>query len=313
MIPSLSPSSNSFLNGIDRLQTTINLATERISSGYRINQPSDAPDQISPLLQLQANLAHNQTVTANLNTLQADVTSADQAISSALQLLDQARSIGAQGATGTTSAATQAQLADQIQSIQEQMVTLANTNVAGRYIFSGDQSSSAAYQLDLNQPANVPQNGVDRLLTVPVTATRQIELSDRTFTNVDLTAQDLFDHRNTDDSLAADNVFAALNSMRIALANNNQPGINAAQTALETSSSYLNAKETFYGNATNRITAAQNQITTENNDLTQQISNIRDTDVAQTALALTAAETQSQAALAAEAKIPRSTLFDYLG
>lgn len=312
MISSLSPSMNFFLNGINQLQTTINTSTERMSSGYRINQPSDAPDQISPLLQLQANLSHNQTIATNLSTVQTDVTSADQAMSSAIQLMDQARSLGAQGATATATAANRTELANGIESVQEQMVALADTNVNGHYIFSGDQSATQPYALDLNQPVNVPQNGVDRLLTIPVTATRQVELSDRTFTTVDQTAQDVFDHRNPDDSLATDNVFAALNNMRVALTNNDTPNILIAQTSLQTASTYLNAKETFYGNAANRLTAATNQITTENNDLTQQISNIRDTDVAQTALALTSAETQSQAAMAAEGKIPRTTMFDFL-
>ena len=59
-------------------------------------------------------------------------------------------------------------------------------------------------------------SGVDRM-TIPQQATRQIDLSDHTAITVDQTAQDLFDHRNADDSLASDNVFAALNSLRIAL------------------------------------------------------------------------------------------------
>ena len=103
MIPSLSPSIKSFPEWlVERLQSTINTATAQMSSGYRISQPSDAPDQISPLLQLQASLSHNQAVSSNLTTVQADVTSADQAVSTAIQLLDQALSLGAQGASSTS-------------------------------------------------------------------------------------------------------------------------------------------------------------------------------------------------------------------
>jgi flagellin-like hook-associated protein FlgL len=519
MIPSLSPSINLFLNGLSRLQSTITTATAQISSGYRVSQPSDAPDQISPLLQLQASLSHNGAVTGNLTLAQTDVTSADQSVSSAIQLLDQALSIGAQGASSTSTPTARATLAQQVLSIQEQMVALANTQVAGRYVFSGDQDSSQPYALQLTQPVQVgqaapasliqpgdtavfdiqttsglstitlqgqsgdtlqsqidglnsrlqnlgitasldgtrhlqfassnafsvsakatghanlvalvpaletanntglnyfqyasqppqagggshveitvggataiatltnpgaptsvdinsindalkaqgitsvsavldqtsapkisfqgtgnflisddsavagtyaldgnstgaafPANGVNRLLTTPVTATRQVELADRSFTTVDQTAQDLFDHRNADDSLAPDNVFAALNSLRVGLTNPNglsdqaaQAAITAAQTSLQTASSYLNSQETFYGNTLNRIASAVTQLNTENTNLQQQISAIRDTDVVQTAVELTSAETQSQAAMAAEAKIPRTSLFDFLG
>jgi flagellar hook-associated protein 3 FlgL len=313
MVPLISPSANIFLNGLSRIQTTINTATAELSSGYRISQPSDAPDQISSLLQLQANLSHNRAVSSNLASVQAQLTSADSGVSTAIQLLDQALSLGAQGANGTATAATRANLAQQVQAIQQQMVGIADTQVSGRYIFSGDQSVTQPYALDLNQPANVPQNGVDRLLTTPVTATRKIEVANRSLIPVDLTAQDLFDHRNNDDSLATDNVFAALNSLRVALTNNDQAGITAAQTSIETASTYLNSKETFYGSTLNQISAATTQISSANTNLQQQISSIRDTDVVQTAIELTAAETQSQAALAAEAKLPRTSLFDFLG
>src|SRR3974377_552557 len=108
MIPSISPSMNSFLNDLSRLQSRINTATARLTSGYRISQPSDAPDQISPLLQLQAILSHNQAVSANLTRVQTDISSADQAVSTGIQLLDQLRSLAAQAATSTATAATRA-------------------------------------------------------------------------------------------------------------------------------------------------------------------------------------------------------------
>jgi flagellar hook-associated protein 3 FlgL len=312
MIPSLSPSENFFLNGLTRLQSKITTATAQLSSGYRISQPSDAPDQIAPLLQLQAVLCHNRATTSALTRVQADVAGADQAVSSAIQLLDQARSIGAQGASTASSTATRAALAEQVISIQQQMVALANTQSAGRYVFGGDQDASPPYALNLNQPLTVPQNGVDRLFTSPLSATRDIEVSDRAFIRIDQTAQDLFDHRQADDSLASDNVFAALDSLRVALQNDDESGITAAQTSLHAASSWLNSTQGLYGSALNRINAATTQINNENVNLEQQISSIRDTDVVQTAMELTSAETQNQAAMAAEAKLPRTSLFDFL-
>jgi flagellin-like hook-associated protein FlgL len=516
MIPSISPSMNSFLNDLSRLQSRINTATARLTSGYRISQPSDAPDQISPLLQLQAILSHNQAVSANLTRVQTDISSADQAVSTGIQLLDQLRSLAAQAATSTATAATRAEIAQQVESIQQQLIGLANTQVAGRYIFSGDQDASPPYAIQLTQPVQVgqaapaaviqngdtavfniqttsglstitltghtgdtlqsqvanlnsrlqglgisanldgaghlqfdssnafsvsafatgnanlvalspasetanntglnsfqytpqagggghvqitvgtataiatlanpaapaaadinaingalaaqgitgvsavldqtspnkisfqgfgsfsvaddsavsgtyvtagsstaaafPPNAAVRLLTAPIKATRQIELSDRSFTTVDQTAQDLFDHRNPDDSLASNNVFAAVNALRVALLNPSglsdqdvQSAIVAAQSSLQSASAYLNSRETFYGNVQNRVQAAVTEINTENVNLQQRISAIRDTDTIETALELTSAETQNQAAMAAEAKVPHTSLFDFLG
>jgi flagellin-like hook-associated protein FlgL len=75
----------------------------------------------------------------------------------------------------------------------------------------------------------------------------------------------------------------------------------------------LNSQDVFYGAATNRISAATNRLNTENVNLQQQISAVRDTDTVAAAETLTAANTQEQAAMEAEAKFPQTTLFDYLG
>jgi flagellar hook-associated protein 3 FlgL len=311
MFPSLSPQTNIFLNGLSQLQTTINNATSQLTSGYRITQPADAPDQISPLLQLQANLSHNQAISNNLTSVQASVNGADQAVSSGIQLLNQALSLASEGAGSTVTAATRASLAQQVQTIQQQMVNLANTQVARQYVFSGDLSNQPSYALDLSQPPTVPQNGVDRLITPASTGT--VELADSTFIPVSQTAETLFDHRDADDSLASDNVFAALNSLQVALTNNDTAGISAAQDSLHTAYNYLNSKETFYGTTLDQVTASVNQISSENVNLQQQISTIRDANVAQTALTLTSAESENQAALAAEGRFPNTSLFNFLG
>ena len=128
------------------------------------------------------------------------------------------------------------------------------------FSISDDHAASGSYVLDGSSAATA-QSGVDRL-TAPQQATRQIEVGDNTLIPVDQTAQNLFDHRNVDDSPAPENVFVALNSLRVALLNNDSAGIAAAQTSLDTSSQYLNAQDVFYGATENRLTAAVSQINT---------------------------------------------------
>jgi flagellar hook-associated protein 3 FlgL len=313
MVSSLDAAANSFLNHLSRLQSTINTVTAQLSSAHCISQPSDAPDQISPLLALQASLSHNEAVSTTIARVKAEVSTADSGVSTAIQLLDQALSLGAQGASGTATDATRSDLAQQVQAIQEQLVAVANTRVAGRYIYSGDQDTARPYALNLNQPATDPQNGVDRLLKIPVTASRRIEISSQVTMTIDQSAQALFDHRNADDTLATDNVFAALNKLRAALAGNNTASIKTAQTSVETASAYLNSKQGFYATVLTRITSATTELNAGKTNLEQQISAIRDTDMVQAALELSAATAQSQAALAAQAKLPRNTLFDFFG
>ncbi|MDQ2900027.1 MAG: hypothetical protein M3Y07_09535, partial [Acidobacteriota bacterium] len=197
-------------------------------------------------------------------------------------------------------------LAQQVQGIQEQLVSLTQANVQGRFIFGGDSDQIAPYQLDLASP-----NGVIR--ANKTSATRQIEDPAGGTFAVSKTAQDLFDHRNPDDTFAPDNFFAGLNDLRVALTANNPAGIQTAIAELHQASSYVNTQQVFYGGVQNRIAAATAFAGRNDVSLRSQLSAGRDTDLTAAALQLTSSQTQLQAAFEARAKTPKTSLFDFLG
>jgi flagellin-like hook-associated protein FlgL len=153
-------------------------------------------------------------------------------------------------------------------------------------------------------------NGVDRLLTAP--ATRLIQDSNGVVFAVSKTAQDLFDHRNPDDSLAADNVFAAVNSLRVALLNNDQAATATAAVAVQKAQDYLSLQGTFYGAVENRVTTAIDLAQRFQLQWQSSLSNVRDTDVAAATTELSEENLSQQAAMQAQASLPRNSLFDFL-
>lgn len=306
MISSISPASQIFLAGVDQIQQRISQANQQITSGLKISVASDAPDQIGDLLQLRANEAQDTQIQSNLGLEQTNAQSADNALGSAIQLMDSVTQIAAQGASSLQSADTRTTLGQQVQSLLSQMVNISQTQVQGRFIFSGDDDQNASYQLDLSAP-----NGVDQLSTAA--STRQIQNPQGGTFQASLTAQQIFDDQNPDGSSAPDNVFAALNSLRTALLNNDTAGITAAQSMVQQASTHLNDSQSFYGNVENQIQSATAYTTTYSTQLQTQIGGIEDADVASEATELTEANTQLQAAFEAQAKIPTTTLFSYMG
>ena len=306
MIQNLNPSAELFLANLARVQSQIDQAESQISSGLKISQPSDAPDQLEGLMRMRADLARNTQVSTNLAEVKSETDTAEKSLETATQLMDQAVSLGAEGASGTQTASGRQTMALQVQGILEQLVGLSQTAVQGRFVFSGDQDQSFSYDLNLSNA-----NGVNRLLTTQ--ATRQVtDASGISFT-VALTAQNIFDHRNPDDTLAADNVFAAVNSLRVSLQANDQAGINTALTSLHTANDYLNSQLAFYGSVQNRVQDAQTFASQQNVQLQTALSQTQDADIAQAAVSLTQSQTQRQAALQAQAARPRTSLFDFLG
>lgn len=305
MLQSFDPVRQKFLADLAAISDRINKTQAQLTSGVRINRPSDDPRAVGDVLQLQSDIGRVNQVTANLNSVKNEVDSASGVVQDAVSLLDQARTLGAQGASETLSAQGRIALAAQAQQILSALVDASRATFAGRYLFSGDSSAQPAYDVNL---ANA--NGVDRLLTAP--ATRLIQDSNGVVFAVSQTAQDLFDHRNPDDSIAADNVFAAVNSLRVALAANDQPGTAAAVAAIQRAQDYLSLQGTFYGAVQNRVSNSLDIAQKFQLQWKAALSDERDTDIAAATTDLQAERLSQQSALQAQASMPHSSLFDFL-
>jgi flagellar hook-associated protein 3 FlgL len=305
MITYLDPSSEAFVANMERVQRRVAEAGQQVSSGKRVMVASDAPDEIGPLLQLRATLVRNSQIQSNLGLAKTETDAADNALNSATKLMDRALVLANQGANFTQDALGREGIANEVEAILEQMLAVSRTMVQDRYVFSGDQGGSPAYSLDLTEP-----NGVTRLTTA--LATRRVEDPAGGSFVIGKTAQDIFDSRNPDDTLAPDNVFAALNSLRLALLNNDTDAIGAAIESVKTASAHLNASQAFYGAAQDHIQDATSFAASYDTQLRTELSQKEDADVVAAALELSQADMQLQAAFQMQARIPHTSLFDFL-
>jgi flagellar hook-associated protein 3 FlgL len=288
------------------VQRQVEEASRQVSSGKRVNVASDAPNEVDTILQLHTDEVRNTQIQENLGVAQADADAADGALTSATQLMDRATVLAAQGANFTLDATGRQNIAGEVQSLLEQMTSISNTTVQGRYIFGGDQDSTPPYQVDLTAA-----NGVTRLTSSP--ATRQVESAAGGSFAVSQSAQDIFDSRNPDDTLASSNVFASLNNLRLGLLANDTTQITAASASLQLASDHLNTAQAFYGTVENRITDATNYSSNYDVQLQTELSGKEDADVTSAALAITQGNTQLEAAFQMQAKMPHTSLFDFMG
>ncbi len=307
MITNLDPVSEFFLAGVDHIQQRLADANRQLSSGKKISSAADAPDQIGALLQLRAARQRNTQIQSNLVLAKTDTDTADSALASAIKLMDRVLTLASQGTGLSQTADTRQGLAQEIEGLQQQMVGYSQASVQGRYIFSGDQSDTPAYNFDINSP----NNAVIQLSGAAATA--MIEDPAGGSFSASKTAQEIFDARNADGTAAADNVFAALNNLRNALLSNDPTQILSAIDPLKQAATHLNNMEAFYGSVQSRIQDATDFADNYDVQLQTRISQLEDADVPAAALEVTSANTQLQAAFEMRARLPHTSLFDYLG
>ena len=301
MISPLNSAAQSFLLGLENIQQRNEQAQRQLTTGLKINTVSDAPDQIAGLWQTRANIDQLTQINSNLGRVQTEVNTGESVLQNAVTLVERAETLGTQGASDVSSAATRQELAGEVGSVMQQLVAGANTQVEGRYIFSGDSDQTAPYTIDLTQssPVSAYQGSA---------STRMIQGPDGSKFSVGLTAQQIFDSPD-----AQSNVLGSLKNLRQALLNNDTAGISAAISDVQSSNTYLNEQLAAYGTMQDRVQSGLNFAQNYQTQLQTQLSGIQDADEAAAATELTQAQTQLTAALQSRVMVPNTSLFNYLG
>jgi flagellar hook-associated protein 3 FlgL len=294
----------SYLDSLDRIQSTLDSVTQQVSSGTRVSQPSDDPSAVPGILETLSQIAQDTQTKSNLNEVNSELGAGDAALQSASTALEQAISLASEAASPQT-ASQNADLLQQAQAIQQQLVDLSGTTFNGQYIFSGDLDDQPLYALDASQPEGVTQ-------LANATSTRTITDGAGATLWVPPTAQEIFDPKNADGSAASGNAFAAINSLVQALQNNDQAGATTAVNSLKAADDYMNQQLGLYGIAENRVADALTGLSSSVANANQTLSNLRDADVAGDAVELTQVQTQQQAALSVGSKLSQLNLFSYL-
>lgn len=306
MITGLTGAQQEFLASLNTLQSNMSQADEQLSSGLKVNAASDAPGSVQDIFESRASLGQANQSVQDLTTIQGQVQAADSALQTAIQIMNQAASLGSEGASSSVSSTTQQQLATQVQALQQQLVSVAATDVGGVYVFSGDQSGSPPYQLDSSSATGVSQ------VATPQQSTMQIAGPNGVTFQVSMTAQDLFDQQDSSGNPTANNAFAALNGLVQALQSGDTSTITSALSAVQNAANYVDSQTGFYGAAENNITSALDLAQKFQTDDQTELSGLEDADATTLAVQVTQDSTDLDAALSAEAHMPTTSLFDYL-
>jgi flagellar hook-associated protein 3 FlgL len=284
------------LSALQAAQQNAQTASLQVSTGRRVNNPGDDPAAVASLVINNAQSSQDSQFQTNISDLQAKYQVADSVMSSATQLLTSAISLGTQGATGTLTDANRQSIAAQVTGLQQQLLSLANTNYQGMYIFSGTAVATQAFTQDPSSPSGVTYNGDSAVTTVQISQGQSLQTNlagDQVFTN------------------ASGNAFAALNDLKNALTSNT--GIAAANTEVQNAFNQLNNQRVFYGNSLNQLQSTESFLSQDTVNLSQQQNSLIGADLSKAVSDLSQSQVAAQAAISATAQILNlPTLLDYI-
>jgi flagellar hook-associated protein 3 FlgL len=283
------------LADVAQTQQEINTDEQQIASGLSVNVPSDNPAAAAVLIQNAGQTSQADQFQRSIGGVQGEIQSADSTLNSVITALQQAISLGVEGANGTVNGADRAAIVTQLQGIQSQLLSLANLAYQGNYVFSGTATQTVPYVLDPSSSSGVTYQGN--------TGVNNVTLGNQFSLQTNVPGSQLFSNSGNDMFQSIQDLITSLQS---------DTGIGAAVTEVGKASSYINAQAVFYGNALNQLNSQQTYLSSDTAQLAQQQTTVAGTDLTAVISNLTTAQTSLQATLEAMGRTSQNDLFDYL-
>ena len=282
----------SLLSNIGNLNQDLSRYSSQVSSGKLLNQLKDSPSGSAQLVSLTGQDSDVDQYLSNTDAGNVYAKTADSALSEVNNLVTTIYSSGSQAVSETITDAARATIATEVRSLRDQIVSLANSEVRGRYIFAGSMVTAAPFLL---QGDAITYQADSTVNTLSVDAGTDMQM-------------------NYSGDAAFNPIFAAIDSLLTALDGNDTAGVQTALSQITPALSGLSKIRAQVGSDLNMLQNVQAHLELRKTSLKEQRSQIEDADMAQAAVRLKQTQTALDAAMSAASSIlTQRNLFDILG
>ncbi|MFW5824154.1 MAG: flagellar hook-associated protein FlgL [Marinobacter sp.] len=143
-----------FSGGISRLQNLnvdLNQTQEQVSTGKRVNRPSDDPVAAARILKLDQEVGRIDTYKRNVGLAENRLQQEESSLESMNDIIERVRELTVQAGNGSLSANDRQSISAELKQRLEELASQANTqDSSGSYIFSGFQGDSPAFARNAN-------------------------------------------------------------------------------------------------------------------------------------------------------------------
>jgi flagellar hook-associated protein 3 FlgL len=273
--------------------------TTELSSGLRVSSLSVDPVAAGQASLLSSAISQDDSFVQTAATTQSLMQVADSALSSVVTQLTTALSLAVEGNSGTEGASDLTSLSQQLGSIRDQVVSLANTSYQGTYIFAGSQGNVQPFTVNAStSPATTTYNGDAQVGTITTENGQQLQTT--------LAGSAVF-------TAPGANVMSALNNLIADFASGTVSSTASTDIgALQSALSNVSQQQAILGNSLDRIESASTYAQTDATNRTAAVSTLVSADPTTIATQLSSAETQNQALMNVISTVEKQSLFDDL-
>jgi flagellar hook-associated protein 3 FlgL len=293
-------SADSTISRINTQRSRLSVLQERITTGKRINRPSDDPAGAEAIINLKTTQSEIEQFVRAAATANQKLTATDNGLNDYENILTRIKSLVSPGLSDTTTPQGRSLLAIDIESLRDRILSLAGSKNGDDYLFGGTRQNAPPFDPVTGIPANTPASS----------QYMQIEPGANAIA-VGVTAETIFADANS-------TIFADLTAAAAAMRGTGDAAADRAvliNTMVRTDV-YTNLSAVAHARVGVNLNLAENTIDRLKNNslaLDERVTSIEAADFAETALEFTNAQRVLEATLQTSAQQNRRSLFDFLG
>lgn len=280
----------------------------QLATGKKISMPSDDPIVASRALKLRTDVAEIQQYSRNVDDALSWMEITEATMNQINDVLQRFREITVQAANGTNTPDDLQKIGAEAGELVTQIIQLANTTYAGRYIFSGFKTDKPLLNSDGTFNVGFMENEYI-----------QFEIGIGDFINVNVPGYDLFHRSNVASQGDVSSLFQTLDSIKKAINGqdldpdeNQHDKISTLLGELDLEIENLLRVRAGLGARMNRVELTSNRLDDDYVNFTKLMSLNEDVDMAEAIMNLFNEQNVYQASLSTTARVIQPSLVDYL-
>jgi flagellar hook-associated protein 3 FlgL len=283
---------NNMLKHLSTSYANLGKYQEQLSTGKKINRPSDDPVVAMKGMAYRTNLTEVEQLKRNFSEAYNWIENSDAALDKATQALQRIRELVVQASNDTYEETQRQAISQEIKQLTEQLVTIANTKVGDKYIFNGTNTLQPPVQM--NGTSITTSNNTEEV---------KIELAKGIYIAVNVNPTEVFN-----------GFFSDLQSLANDLEDPNKTGkdINEYLGYIDQHISKLLSARSELGARMNRVELMEERIGQQEIIAQKMLSDNEDVDMERVITDLKVQESVHRAALSVGARIIQPTLVDFL-
>ncbi|WLR44319.1 flagellar hook-associated protein FlgL [Bacillus carboniphilus] len=283
--------SNSF-NHISKSYDKMSSFQEQLSTGKKITRPSDDPVVAMKGMFYRTNLTEIEQFQRNLSTAYQWIENSESGIEQGSEILQRVRELVVQGSNGSNSKDDLQSIAAEVAQLKEDLIGVANTKVAGNYIFNGTNITEPPIDI-YSQLVNMNENEI------------KVEVSSGVQMGVSANPIKAFGGENP-------TLFETLDEILAGLQSGNFSDGDEFLFKIDQHLESMNGERAELGAKYNRLELIENRLGQQEVIANRILSENEDVDLEEVIINMTVQESIHRASLAIGAKVIQPTLIDFL-